>query len=271
MLGKMGLRQEMQSHVRRITTAVGAAALAFTWGCSTGSEQSERGTDLQSERTAEPSPKERAGSHNWRTVTTEYYRLHSASGFEDDAKKAQGYLNAAVKGLLDEFGPTPLQSLLRDASVHIYLHPRPTPKASESTATIVSGVRNDRYFAKVHILTPSAYGSGSRTNVGEPRDDSYFFKTLVHEYSTVALERLRRSEPGWSFFSAPRWFYQGYEEYLALTRSSEKARTVTLQKYKKKLKQNPNRVRKMLCELETWFERVEAERHSIDEPLHSTF
>ena len=32
--------------------------------------------------------------------------------------------------------------------------------------------------------------------------------------------------------------------------------------------ENPSRVRKMLRELETWFEKVEADRHSINDPLH---
>ena len=36
-------------------------------------------------------------------------------------------------------------------------------------------------------------------------------------------------------------------------------------------KKHPDRVRKMLNELETWFERVETDRRSIDEPLHSVF
>ena len=36
-------------------------------------------------------------------------------------------------------------------------------------------------------------------------------------------------------------------------------------------KKYPDRVRKMLRELETWFEGVEADRRSIDDPLHSVF
>jgi len=41
---------------------------------------------------------------------------------------------------------------------------------------------------------------------------------LVHEYSTVLLDLVCRAKgSGWQFFEAPKWFVQGYEEYLGLT------------------------------------------------------
>ncbi len=42
----------------------------------------------------------------------------------------------------------------------------------------------------------------------------------------------RRKGGGWSFFSGPDWFVEGYEEYLSLTRSSDHSRTVTLPLYR---------------------------------------
>jgi hypothetical protein len=64
-------------------------------------------------------------------------------------------------------------------------------------------------------------------------DENYIFKNLVHEYSTIVLDRMTREKPrGWTFFSAPAWFVQGYEEYLGLMLSSEHSRRVTFEKYR---------------------------------------
>jgi hypothetical protein len=43
-------------------------------------------------------------------------------------------------------------------------------------------------------------------------------KTVVHECAGLWLDVVRRQRiPSWSFWSAPAWFVQGTEEYLAIT------------------------------------------------------
>ena len=83
----------------------------------------------------------------------------------------------------------------------------------------------------------------TRFSSGEPMDNAYFFKTVVHEYSSIVLEQITRSKrKGWTICKAPSWFVQGYQEYLALTLSSDHSRTVTVSLYKDLCTRDPTRV-----------------------------
>jgi hypothetical protein len=96
--------------------------------------------------------------------------------------------------------------------------------------------------AEIHLLALSAHRPAT-TAVGEPMDENYIFKNLVHEYSTILLEQMTLAKPtGWNFYGAPSWFVQGYEEYLGLTLSSEHSRNVTFPKYRDLHRQDRNRV-----------------------------
>ena len=45
----------------------------------------------------------------------------------------------------------------------------------------------------------------------------YLQKLIIHELSTLYLEGATRAKSeGWWLFDAPSWFYQGYQEYLAI-------------------------------------------------------
>jgi beta-lactamase regulating signal transducer with metallopeptidase domain len=175
----------------------------------------------------------RPAAVEWQTETAPYFRLHYAAQFVDDAKRVRRYLDQAVENLGKEFGSGRVQKLLESASVDVYVHPQPTEQAAEGSAMIQTEMKQGRYHAGLHVLTPSAHSPNARTSVGEPMDDNYIFKNLVHEYSTIVLECLTREKSqGWSFFSAPSWFVQGYEEYLGLMLSSEHSRRVTFEKYR---------------------------------------
>jgi hypothetical protein len=100
-----------------------------------------------------------------------------------------------------------------------------------------------KYSAVIDLLTPSAYDLRHRSNVGEPADDGYIYKLVVHEYSTILLERITRAKKaGWRFFSAPGWFTNGYEEYLGLMLSSTRNRTEVLKKHLANHKDGASRI-----------------------------
>ena len=179
----------------------------------------------------------------WQTDKSRYFRVHYAAGHGDDAQRVRGYLEQTVTNLCTEFGRERVTPLLASASIDVYLHPRPNDTAREGLALLRSGVQGDVYTARIDILAPSAHRPGATTSVGEPMDGNYIFKNLVHEYSTIVLDRITRSKPaGWRFFSAPTWFVQGYEEYLGLMLSSEHSRKVTFEKYRDLLRADPARV-----------------------------
>jgi hypothetical protein len=161
----------------------------------------------------------------------ERYQLFYKQDREADAKKVRGFLDGGIASLKKEFADFPVDQLLR-VGCAIYLHPKATEKASERTATITSGVDNGKYYAVIDLLTPSAYSPSYRNNINQPADDDYFCKLVMHEYSTILLERLTRAKKaGWMFFSAPRWFVDGYEEYLGIMCSTSRNRKEFVEKY----------------------------------------
>jgi hypothetical protein len=179
----------------------------------------------------------------WSSYSTDYYQLFHRPENEGDAKKVKGFLDAGIASLKKEFAGFPVEDLLRVNCV-IYLHPKGTGKASESTVSITSGTDNQgNYFAVIDLLAPSAYDPNYRSNINEPAGDDYIHKLVMHEYSTILLDRITRAKKsGWSFFTAPRWFTDGYEEYLGLMLSSPHNREEVLAKYLAMQKDDPDRI-----------------------------
>jgi hypothetical protein len=178
----------------------------------------------------------------WAVLKTDYYQIMYRPEHVKDAKKVKSLLDAARAALKNEFSDSPVEQLLR-VDCKVYLHPKPNDRASETTAAIYTAVGGDKYSAVIDLLTLSAYHPKYRSNVGEPPGEDYYAKLVVHEYSTILLDRITGiKKTGWRFFSAPRWFVDGYEEYLGLTQSSPHNRDSVLAKYLALHKQNANRI-----------------------------
>jgi hypothetical protein len=182
-------------------------------------------------------------SKSERVIKSPYFSIRFDPGLDADAGRIRGFMEHAVNAMLDEFSNHNPMELLKSTNCVVHLYGKPNEKVSESRSLIEAGMRGGSYFANLHFLAPSAHSESARTNVGEPKDDIYFLKTIVHEYSTVILDRITRRKPkGWRFFNAPRWFVQGYEEYLGLMKSSKHSRETTFAKYVEKLRTHPGRI-----------------------------
>jgi hypothetical protein len=179
----------------------------------------------------------------WSMIKTDYYHLYYRPAYEKDAKKVREFLDGGIEALKKEFHEFPVDQLLR-VDCEIYLHDRSNDKASEHAVAIHTGRRGNKYHAVIDLLTPSAYDPRYRSNIEEPAGDDYVFKLVVHEYSTILLDRITqtRKNGGWHFFGAPRWFVDGYEEYLGLMLSSPRNRTEVLAKYLAVHRKDPGRV-----------------------------
>lgn len=137
----------------------------------------------------------------------------------------------ALSDLASEFGSLGGLSLLADLTLEVHVH-----EGSGSEASMQTDVRNGKPHAALEILAPSRQGAQGRTVVGEPKDEIYAHKTIVHELSMLFLWQVTRMKAvGWGFFCGPEWFIDGWEEYLALTRSSTHTRTVTLPLYRERV------------------------------------
>ena len=90
---------------------------------------------------------------------------------------------------------------------------------------------------KIHYLTPSAPAweearrRGTTTGIGLPFDDDYHAQVLMHEYITVGHIQISANKPrGFTYYSAPSWFYQGLQQYDGMFHSTESNRTIGYQK-----------------------------------------
>jgi hypothetical protein len=180
-------------------------------------------------------------------MSTQYlqrmYTLHTAVGYSEDGDRVRGFLDFATKALCAEFSERRPFDLLKEINFDIYLEKNST-EIDQAGALLSTKVDHGKYFAELHMLTPSVVPQTWMSKVGEQCDDAHYLRIVLHEYSSILLDQItRHKETGWRFFTAPSWFIQGYEEYVSLLRSTLQTRTVTLEKYKDVVRNHPERVR----------------------------
>jgi hypothetical protein len=195
--------------------------------------------------TGAPSKPDADKGPKWSVLKTPFYQIYHDPAHEADAKKAQKHLESAIEALKKEFEGQPVNKLLADVDCKIYLLPKANDQVSEGLAMLRTGVDgNKKFHATIDWLTLSAFRKDFRNSIGEPGDENYFAKVLVHEYATILLERITRAKAkGWWYYDAQHWFVQGYEEYLGLTLSTPRNRKVVLAKYIALQKDDARRVR----------------------------
>jgi hypothetical protein len=167
----------------------------------------------------------------------------------EDRSLVRELVRQSLEDLSTEFQEEGGLGLLSDLRLEIVVHGKPaevviqgkTQRVCEGQSPTYAEGRNGRTFATTRILAPSRHSPAARTIIGEPMDRDYVHKTLVHEMSMLFLWQLtRRKSAGWGLWdpSTPQWFYDGYEEYLSLIRSTPHARQVTRPKYRARAQAN---------------------------------
>jgi hypothetical protein len=168
------------------------------------------------------------------------YRLTFEAGFEADAKRLAVATDTAIELLGAAFHDWDGRGLLESANLEIIIYAMPTRQADEATTRLNTEWRGNQYFAKLHILAPSRVSTTALTTVGEPKDERYFQQLLVHELSSIISDRVSAKKPGgWHLYSAPGWFVQGLEQYLALSLTESKS---TMEKYLERSRRDPRQV-----------------------------
>ncbi len=171
-------------------------------------------------------------------------RIHFDSSSTEDALALARFHGSAVGKLRDHFSRVEQSRCVGGFICDIWLHSKPNEKANESRAVCETQVQGAFYRADIHLLTPCAYTKSARSHIGEAKGRMYVERLLVHEYSAPLLDTITRGKKsGWRFFSAPRWFVQGYEEYLALHCSNTHSLRVTKARYLEIVRHNPERIR----------------------------
>ncbi|MCB9855783.1 MAG: hypothetical protein H6818_08850 [Phycisphaerales bacterium] len=183
------------------------------------------------------------GSKTVKSIRGATWVIRYDASMESDARRVQEWMDAVHRASIAEFAEFEPGKLLETLDLTIRIHAEPNEYASAATMTVVSSFSNGRYQATLHLLAPSRHTSSDITNVGEPKDESYFRKTLMHEYASILIDLITRSKTaGWRFHSGPSWVVQGWPEYLGLTKVGEAARRATFAKYRGLVRDDAGRI-----------------------------
>jgi hypothetical protein len=181
---------------------------------------------------------------NWKEMVTDTLIIHHLEERAAEAERFKGYFGELHGALAKAFAGHDVTAVMKDPVVcHAYLVPSPTPAASPGRATARTSY-GDGAYCELHFLPSSALTEDQRccTVIGERRDERSDQRSVAHEYGGVFIARLNRQHAGWRFFTAPSWFVQGYEEYLAVSLSNAHNQMVTFEKYKDLVRKDATRV-----------------------------
>jgi hypothetical protein len=183
---------------------------------------------------------------DWQKLALTTMTIHFPASMAEDAERFRQYVEsfrAAVGAALAGFDT---DATMRDPLVcNLYLVPVTSSVAGPGHARSRTSVGGGRPpLCDIFMLPSTRIPEGKRccTNAREPFDHHYDQRVLGHEYAGVLLDRLNMAHAGWAFHDAPGWFVQGFEEYLAVTLSSEHTRKVTLEAYRAIVASDPARV-----------------------------
>lgn len=220
--------------------------------------QIEGGTDMKPTRGPTGSPawvalllaasqvaSARAAEDPWETRTTGRFRMRVHRSVAADGPRVERWTESAFRRLDAEFHRHRPEDLAEKLQLSLYLYPAANDQVAPGRALLQTSWEGERLVARLHLLAPSVHPANARTAVDEPMDEVYFRRVLTHELATLYLPWLTDTgkSSGWRFFSAPAWFVQGYEEYLATQLSTTTARRRTYAEYRRRFLADPDRYR----------------------------
>lgn len=172
-----------------------------------------------------------AAGQDWLEARTDTYSVFYMAGFESDVELAKTWMNQAEQASFDKYGVR-----FAKYKIALYLHPAPTPAAGAGSARLTCcTTQSGTSRGTIDFLTPSHQGwrQGRDPVTGLAYDGYYQARLMMHEYMTVghyAVQDTRGpgdsegSAIGWTYYSAPDWFYQGLQERDALAASDKNYR-----------------------------------------------
>jgi len=164
--------------------------------------------------------------------TTAAIEVRSDGASTPDKKMIERSLNAVENTAESIFGDR-YPELKARIVCEVIVYGAETEKANSGTATLESSGRDGKLYGTLHILAPTKYGKGLRSMGGQDKaSDEYTIRLLGHEVLSLYLEALSRTRAkGWAYYSAPSWFTQGSQEYVASLCLKKSSRDAIFENY----------------------------------------
>ncbi|MGZ3448040.1 MAG: hypothetical protein ACXVEF_00490 [Polyangiales bacterium] len=191
-----------------------------------------------------PAP-EVAGSpppkHGALVVATRYCDVEYTAGGAADAHVLATIADRAAIAIEKEL--TIARAPFRGMACRIHQHGAPDETAGDGHSSSQRFDVDGEYSVDAHYLALSKHSKTALTSAGQPMDADYLAKLVYAELASVALDRTtKQKKHGFRMNEAPSWFTAGYPEYLAVTLSSERYRTVVLPRYVSAVRADPSRI-----------------------------
>lgn len=179
----------------------------------------------------------------WVTVERTYWRLKFPRELGEDARTVDTMMDRATRELSTLFGEPDPARLLDSTVVEVMTHPGRCRHASYSHATMESNMRWDGYQARIHLLAPSVFSRYAVGHTTSTAHDDTYYRILLHEYSSVFVQRLILSKGGgWQYHEADPWFLQGFDEFIASRGADGQRFAERLEKRLAPIRRQPGRV-----------------------------
>lgn len=159
----------------------------------------------------------RQAVNSWLELKADKFTVWYRTGYDEDAEFVRAWLRRVEALMTAKYSVTSTGH-----HVDFYLHSEPMQYATVGRATNICCTGK---IATIHYLAPSApawKATVGTTSLGFSYDENYHAKVITHEYISMghlAAQNLRLNG-GWMYRSAPRWFWQGLQEYDAIFGSS---------------------------------------------------
>jgi len=190
---------------------------------------------------AAETPATPAARHHPMTIAMRYCDLEYTAGGLADARLLASIADRATRVVEKELPFA--RAAFEGVACRIHQYGSGNPLAGEGSSGSFRADVNGEYSVDMHFLALSKHSSTATTSAGQPMDADYLAKIVYAEFAALALDRgLQAKKSGFRFRDAPDWFRSGYPEYLAITLSSERYRTVVLPRYIAVVRDDPTRV-----------------------------
>jgi len=179
--------------------------------------------------------------HGPLTIATRYCDVEYTAGGLADARVLAAIADRAATAVEKELPFA--RGALQGVSCRIHQHGFPNALAGDGSSGSFREEHEKEYSVDMNFLALSKHSKTAQTSAGQPMDADYLAKIVYAEFAALALDRgMQQKKSGFRFRDAPEWFRSGYPEYLAITLSSDRYRTVVLPRYIAAVRDDPTRI-----------------------------
>jgi len=139
-----------------------------------------------------------------------------------DIDRIRPLVDTAIAATITEFDDLGARAILTPSNLTFALLDRPPANFGWDYAQAFT---TQHGAGRVELLAPSSHGSFAPDGFAPSFDRVWYHRNLIHECTSVFMWSFDgQKDQGWRLNSAPSWFVEGVQEYVAVERAAADAR-----------------------------------------------